>query len=100
MTRDAGEKAKGSIRPEFNRSVVIDFNGAKITSDVGVLMLREVDALRNHRPHGRQGPRPADGAAAFHHNPAMSGWQRGSRYHAPNGLLKLCCKVAAFPKTP
>ena len=40
---DAGKAEKGVIRPEFNRSVVIDFQGAKITSDAGVLMLREVD---------------------------------------------------------
>jgi len=40
---DAGEAEKGVIRPEFNRSMMIDFKGAKITSDVGVLMLREVD---------------------------------------------------------
>jgi hypothetical protein len=40
---DAGEAEKGVIRPEFNRSVRIDFKGAKITSDTGVLMLREVD---------------------------------------------------------
>jgi hypothetical protein len=40
---DAGEAEKGAIRPEFNRSVMIDFQVAKITSDAGVLMLREVD---------------------------------------------------------
>jgi len=41
--QDGGEAVKGEIRPEFNRSVMIDFQGAKITSDAGVLMLREVD---------------------------------------------------------
>ena len=40
---DGGEAGKGAIRPEFNRSVMIDFQGAKITSDAGVLMLREVE---------------------------------------------------------
>jgi hypothetical protein len=40
---DAGEAEKGAIRREFNRSVMIDFQGAKITSDAGVLMLRKVD---------------------------------------------------------
>jgi hypothetical protein len=29
-------------RPEFNRSVMIDLRGARITSDTGVLMLGEV----------------------------------------------------------
>ncbi len=38
-----GEAEKGVIEPEFNRSVLIDFKGAKITSDAGVLMLKEVD---------------------------------------------------------
>ena len=38
-----GEAQKGVIKHEFNRSVMIDFKGAKITSDAGVLMLREVD---------------------------------------------------------
>jgi hypothetical protein len=32
MTHDAGEAGKRSIRPDFNRSVMIDFKGAKITS--------------------------------------------------------------------
>jgi hypothetical protein len=40
---DAGEAENGAIRLEFNRSVQIDFKGAKITSNAGVLMLREVD---------------------------------------------------------
>jgi len=40
---NAGEAGKRTIRPKFNRSVMIDFQGAKITSDVGVFMLREVD---------------------------------------------------------
>ncbi len=40
---DAGEAEKGVIKPEFNRSVLIDFKGVKIISDAGVLMLMEVD---------------------------------------------------------
>ncbi len=38
-----GEAEKGVIKPGFNRSVLIYFRGAKITSDAGVLMLRGVD---------------------------------------------------------
>jgi len=34
---------KEEIRPDFNRSIMIDFQGAKITSDVGFLLLREMD---------------------------------------------------------
>jgi len=38
-----GEAQERIIWPEFNRSILIDFLGAKITSDVGFLTLREID---------------------------------------------------------
>ena len=38
-----GEAQKEAIRPHFNRSIFIDFSGAKITSDMGFLLMREVD---------------------------------------------------------
>ena len=38
-----GETQKEAIRPDFNRSIFIDFAGAKITSDAGFLLMREVD---------------------------------------------------------
>ncbi len=38
-----GESQKEVIRPDFNRAIMIDFQGAKITSDVGFLLLREID---------------------------------------------------------
>ena len=37
-----GEKNE-PIHPNFDRSISIDFNGAKITSDTGFLLMREVD---------------------------------------------------------
>jgi hypothetical protein len=40
---DRGESRKEVIRPDFNRAIMIDFQGAKITSDVGFLLLREID---------------------------------------------------------
>jgi hypothetical protein len=40
---DSGESRKEVIRPEFNRAIMIDFQGAKITSDVGFLLMREID---------------------------------------------------------
>jgi hypothetical protein len=40
---DSGESQKEVIRPDFNRAIRIDFQGAKITSDVGFLLMREVD---------------------------------------------------------
>ncbi len=39
----SGEEQDGTIRPEFDRSIMIDFQGAKITSDTGFLLLREID---------------------------------------------------------
>jgi len=38
-----GEAQKEAIRPDFNKSIFIDFAGAKITSDAGFLLMREVD---------------------------------------------------------
>jgi hypothetical protein len=38
-----GEKERETIRPEFDRSIMIDFQGAKITSDTGFLLMREID---------------------------------------------------------
>jgi len=31
------------VRPDFNRSLVMDFQGAKLTSDAGFLLIREID---------------------------------------------------------
>jgi len=39
----SGEKKRGTIRPKFNPAIMIDFQGAKITSDTGFLLLREID---------------------------------------------------------
>ena len=38
-----GEAQKEAIQPDFNKSIIIDFAGAKITSDAGFLLMREVD---------------------------------------------------------
>jgi hypothetical protein len=40
---DSGESRKEVIRPDFNRVIMIDVQGAKITSDVGFLLMREID---------------------------------------------------------
>jgi hypothetical protein len=39
----SGEGQKETIRPQFDSSIMIDFQGAKITSDTGFLLLREID---------------------------------------------------------
>ncbi len=41
--RRSGENERETIRPEFNPAIMIDFQGAKITSDTGFLSLREID---------------------------------------------------------
>jgi hypothetical protein len=38
-----GESPKGVIRADFNRAIMVDFQGAKITSDVRFLLMREID---------------------------------------------------------
>ena len=40
---NSGENQKEVIRPDFNRTIMIDFHGATITSDVGFLLMREID---------------------------------------------------------
>ena len=45
--RVVGDKQTGTIRPEFDRSISIDFQGAKITSDTGFLLMREIDQRFN-----------------------------------------------------
>jgi hypothetical protein len=42
-----GDRQRGVIRPEFDRSISIDFQGAKITSDTGFLLMREIDQRFN-----------------------------------------------------
>jgi hypothetical protein len=39
----SGESQKEVIRPDFNQSIMIDFQGATISSDTGFILLREVD---------------------------------------------------------
>jgi hypothetical protein len=43
----AGEGENSSVIPAFNRSIRIDFQGAKVSSDTGILMLREIDERFN-----------------------------------------------------
>jgi hypothetical protein len=41
--RAFGDKQTGTIRPDFDRSISIDFQCAKITTDTGFLLMRETD---------------------------------------------------------
>jgi hypothetical protein len=45
--RAVGDKQRGTIRPDFDRSISIDFQGAKITTDTGFLLMREIDQRFN-----------------------------------------------------
>ena len=38
-----GESQKEVIRPDFYRAIMIDFQGAQISSDTGFILLREID---------------------------------------------------------
>jgi len=42
---NSGESRKEVIRPDSNRAIMIDFQGAKITSDDVFLLMREIDDL-------------------------------------------------------
>ncbi len=42
MLGDGGSQ-KEVLRPDFNRSILVDFRGARISSDAGFLLLREMD---------------------------------------------------------
>jgi len=39
----SGEEERETIRPQFDSAIVMDFQGAKITSDTGLLLPREID---------------------------------------------------------
>lgn len=41
--RAVGDKETGTLRPDFDRSISIDFQGIKITTDSGFLLMREID---------------------------------------------------------
>jgi hypothetical protein len=46
MLGDGGSQQE-VLRPDFNRSILVDFRGAKISSDTGFLLLRETDERFN-----------------------------------------------------
>ncbi|MGO9372099.1 MAG: hypothetical protein ACLQBD_08355 [Syntrophobacteraceae bacterium] len=45
--RAVGDKQTRTIRQEFDRSISIDFQGSKINSDTGFLVMREIDQRLN-----------------------------------------------------
>ena len=40
---ECGESQIEAIRTDFNRAIMIDFQGAAISSDTGFILLREID---------------------------------------------------------
>ncbi|MGO9022207.1 MAG: hypothetical protein ACLQVJ_28045 [Syntrophobacteraceae bacterium] len=45
--RAVGDTQRETIKPEFDRSIRIEFQDAKITTDTGFLVMREVDQRLN-----------------------------------------------------
>lgn len=43
----SGESTKGYIRPYFDRSIMMDFQGAKLSSDTRFLLMRVLDQRHN-----------------------------------------------------
>ena len=43
--RAVGDRKKGTIRPDFDRSINIDFQGAKITSDTGSVLMEGMSTI-------------------------------------------------------
>ncbi len=39
----SGESSNGYLRPDFDRSIMMDFLGAKLSSDTGFILMRELD---------------------------------------------------------
>jgi len=59
-----GESSKESIRPNFNRSIMVDFQGAKLSSDTGFILMRELD--QRHGVIAPIGDVLEDARSAFH----------------------------------
>ena len=43
----SGERSKGNLRPNFDRSIMMDFQGAKLSSDTGFILMCELDQRHN-----------------------------------------------------
>jgi hypothetical protein len=43
----SGEGKKEVLRPGFDRSIMMDFQGAKLSSDTGFILMRELDQRHN-----------------------------------------------------
>jgi hypothetical protein len=42
-----GEGKNDVLRPDFDRSIMMDFQGAKLSLDTGFLLMRELDQRHN-----------------------------------------------------
>jgi len=46
--RAVDDKQTGAMRPDFDRSICIDFKGATISSGTGFVFMREIDERFSH----------------------------------------------------
>lgn len=60
----SGESSKEAIRPYFNRSIMMDFQGAKLSSDTGIILMRELD--QRHSVIAPMGDALEDSRSASH----------------------------------
>jgi hypothetical protein len=47
LVHPGGESSREYLRPDFDRSIMMDFQGAKLSSDTGFILMREVDQRHN-----------------------------------------------------
>ncbi len=85
---DSDESRKEVIRPDFNRAIMIDFQGAKITSDVGFLLVREIDGCRQ-KPGSQAGPPPKEGRRADgNQKPVVYQFDYGNKKSGPKAAME------------
>ena len=81
-----GEQQRETIRPEFNPAIMIDFQGAKINSDTGFLLLGEI-----YERFGIMGPFESeleDARSWLHSKPTQLLMARQRVYQISSGYVR------------
>ena len=107
-----GERQNEAIHPSFDRSISIDFRGAKITSDTGFLLMRQVDEkfeLLEQAASGIDDPRSASHTdhsllqllrQRVYQGGCKGRSQSGLPYLAERGVLSCCVGFSTHPVLP